>query len=132
VNGNSTVTLSYDYTDQTPYVGNNYYRLQQVDLDGNISYSKVLNVYHGDETVVNLYPNPVNTQLNVEINTPKASVANIKIMDATGRVVRAVDMQLQAGNNKSDINMEGLADGVYMIKITNSKGLQFSQTVRKN
>ncbi|MBK6330553.1 MAG: T9SS type A sorting domain-containing protein [Bacteroidetes bacterium] len=131
-NGNSTVSLSYDYTDQTPYVGNNYYRLQQVDLDGNISYSKVLNVYHGDETVVNLYPNPVNTQLNVEINTPKASVANIKIMDATGRVVRAVDMQLQAGNNKSDINMEGLADGVYMIKITNSKGLQFSQTVRKN
>ncbi|MBK7586956.1 MAG: hypothetical protein IPI22_00790 [Bacteroidetes bacterium] len=46
--------------------------------------------------------------------------------------MRAVDMQLQAGNNKSDINMEGLADGVYMIKITNSKGLQFSQTVRKN
>jgi hypothetical protein len=89
-------------------------------------------VYHGNETLVNLYPNPVNTQLNVDINSPKAGLAQIKLIDATGRVVRAIDMQLQAGNNKTDINMEGLADGVYMIKISNNKGLNFSQTIRKN
>jgi hypothetical protein len=92
----------------------------------------VVDVYHGNETLVNLYPNPVNTQLNIEINTPKATIAQVKILDATGRVVRAIDMQLQAGNNKSDIRMEGLADGVYMVKITNNKGLNFSQTIRKN
>lgn len=132
INGNSATQLTYDFVDQSPLGGNNYYRLQQTDLDGNMSYSKVVNVYHGNETMVSLYPNPVNTQLNIEINIPNASIAQIKIMDATGRVVRAVDMQLQAGNNKSDISMEGLADGVYMIKITNNKGLQFSQTIRKN
>lgn len=131
-NGQSATPLSYDYTDQAPYGGYNYYRLQQTDLDGNISYSKTVNVYHGNETLVNLYPNPVNTQLNVDINSPKAGIAQIKLMDATGRVVRAIDMQLQAGNNKTDINMEGLADGVYMIKISNNKGLNFSQTIRKN
>ena len=131
-NGNSATALSYDYTDHTPYQGYNYYRLQQTDLDGNVSYSKTVIVYHGNETVVNLYPNPVNTTLNVEINTPKATVAQIRIMDATGRVVRATDMQLAAGSNKGDISMEGLADGVYMVKITNNKGLNFSQTIRKN
>ena len=130
--GNSAVSLAYDYTDGTPYAGHNYYRLQQVDLDGKISYSKVVDVYHGNETLVTLYPNPVNTQLNIEINTPKATLAQVKILDATGRVVKAIDMQLQAGNNKTDIGMEGLADGVYMVKVTNQKGLNFSQTIRKN
>ena len=132
VNGNSTTELTYDFTDNAPYMGHNYYRLQQTDLDGKSSYSRIVNVYHGNETLVNLYPNPVNTELYVEINTPKATVAKIKIMDAAGRVVRAVDMQLQAGNNKSDISMEGLADGIYMVKVTDNKGLNFSQTVRKN
>ena len=28
--------------------------------------------------------------------------------------------------------VEGLADGVYMVKISNNKGLNYSQTIRKN
>jgi hypothetical protein len=132
VNGNSNVRLDYGYTDATPYQGHNYYRLQQHDIDGQMSYSKVVDVYFGNETIVTLYPNPVNTNLNVDINTPKATVAKLKITDATGRTVKVVDMQLQAGNNTTMVDMQGLADGMYMISITNEKGLNYSQPVRKN
>ena len=132
VNGNSNEQLDYGYTDATPYQGHNYYRLQQHDIDGHMSYSKVVDVYFGNETIVTLYPNPVNTNLNVDINTPKATVAKLKITDATGRTVKVVDMQLQAGSNTSLVDMQGLADGMYMISITNDKGLNYSQPVRKN
>jgi hypothetical protein len=132
VNGNSNERLDYGYTDATPYQGHNYYRLQQHDIDGHMSYSKVVDVYFGNETIVTLYPNPVNTNLNVDINTPKATVAKLKITDATGRTVKVVDMQLQAGSNTTLVDMQGLADGMYMIHITNDKGLNYSQPVRKN
>ncbi len=132
VNGNSNERLDYGYTDATPYQGHNYYRLQQHDIDGHMSYSKVVDVYFGNETIVTLYPNPVNTNLNVDINTPKATVAKLKITDATGRTVKVVDMQLQAGSNTTIVDMQGLADGMYMISITNDKGLNYSQPLRKN
>jgi hypothetical protein len=70
--------------------------------------------------------------LHVDINTPKATVATMKIMDATGRTVKVVEMQLQEGNNTTQVDMQGLADGVYMINITNAKGLNYAQPVRKN
>ncbi|HOZ53044.1 MAG TPA: T9SS type A sorting domain-containing protein, partial [Chitinophagaceae bacterium] len=132
VNGNSTSAISYSFDDMSPFNGHNYYRLQQVDIDGNTSYSEILDIYFGEETMVTLYPNPVNDVLNFEINTPKSSSVMTKIMDATGRVVKTVEMYLQAGNNINQVDMKSLADGMYMISITNNRGLNYTQTVRKN
>lgn len=129
--GNSVSELSYDYLDAAPFNGHNYYRLQQVDIDGHTTHSKVVDVYYGDETLVTLYPNPVNTELTIAINTPKATTAYAKVMDATGRVVRVIEMNLQAGNNTTKVEMESLSDGMYMINVTNNHGLNFSQTIRK-
>jgi hypothetical protein len=132
VNGNSDVALNYNYTDSKPFEGHNYYRLQQHDIDGNSSYSAVVNVYFGNETMVTVYPNPVHNLLTLEVNTPKATPAQVKITDATGRVVRVTDMQLQAGSNQTQIDLQSLAYGVYMLNISNGKGLNYSQSVRKN
>jgi len=132
INGNSESPLDYGYTDATPFQGHNYYRLQQHDIDGKISYSKVLDVYFGNETMVTLYPNPVNSIMNVDISTPKATSATLKVTDATGRVVKVVSMQLSAGANTTQVDLQGLADGIYMVHITNGKGLDYAQPVRKN
>lgn len=131
-NGNSQTTLTYDYLDAMPNNGHNYYRLQQNDLDQHQSYSKIVDVYFGNESIVNLYPNPIHTNLNIDISTPYSTTAFVKIMDATGRTVRSISIQLLAGNNHSLVNMEGLADGVYMVHISNERGLNYSQSVRKN
>jgi hypothetical protein len=130
-NGNSSMPLTYAYTDAQPLDGMNYYRLQQVDLDGHISYSGTVSLYFGNESVISLYPNPVSQVLNIDINTPKSTTALLKIFDATGRVVRTVEMSLTAGNNSSSIDIQSLADGVYMIQISNNKGLNFTERIRK-
>ncbi len=59
VNGNSSVNLEYGYTDVSPINGHNYYRLQQVDIDGHESYSGTIDIYYGTESMVTIYPNPV-------------------------------------------------------------------------
>ena len=64
-------------------------------------------------------------------NTPKATTADVKIIDAIGRTVKTVSIQLIAGDNHSLVNMEGLTDGVYMVHISNKKGLDYTQAIRK-
>ena len=68
----------------------------------------------------------------MDISTPKATLARASIIDAAGRMVRQIDLQLQAGSNASELDMQGLADGMYQIRISNDKGLDYTQTIRKN
>ena len=131
-NGNSDKELKYGYIDKYPYNGYNYYRVAQYDIDGKRHYSNIINLYQGNGTKVQTYPNPVNTTLNVNVSTDKIGTAEIKLMDATGRLIQVVNMQLQIGENRSEIEMRDLASGIYMIKVSNGKDLNYTQTIRKN
>ncbi len=132
MNGNSQEKLDYAYVDNTPFPGHNYYKVRQVDIDGRISYSQVVDVYFGNETLVTFYPNPVTSNLNIDVNTPNATHSQVKITDATGRIVKIIEVQLQSGNNTIQVDMQHLADGMYMVQITNNKGLNYTQPIRKN
>jgi hypothetical protein len=66
------------------------------------------------------------------VNTPNATHSQVKITDATGRIVKIIEVQLQSGNNTIQVDMQHLADGMYMVQITNNKGLNYTQPIRKN
>jgi len=131
-NGTSAEVLQYTYTDQAPYNGHNYYRLQQHDLDGHLSSSRVVDVYFGDDAVVTLYPNPAHDLLNVEVNAVKSTQAILRLTDATGRTVKTLQMQLSEGINTVQVDLSDLAAGLYMVDLNNGSGLHYTQTVRKN
>jgi hypothetical protein len=42
--GNSTLTNHYTFTDETPFLGANYYRLKQMDYDGQYRYSNEISI----------------------------------------------------------------------------------------
>src|SRR5207244_1431248 len=67
--GNSTSALSYNYNDEKPMVGANYYRLKQIDNDGKYSYSNVVLLTRKvtEITLTGVYPNPTTKELNVKI-----------------------------------------------------------------
>jgi hypothetical protein len=133
IGGNSSTPLTYTYDDTKAQQGHNYYRLKQTDRNNKVNYAKeIVDIYYGNGSVVTLYPNPTQSELHVDINIEKATAAKIKLFDATGRVVRMIDMQLKAGINTNIIDMKELADGIYMLEVSNGKGLQYTQTVRKN
>ena len=131
VSGNSHGNLSYDYVDTHPLSGHNYYRLQQNDIDGNRSYSGLVDVYFGQESQISLYPNPVEDELNIEMDLNVAGKVKIRLLDATGRVVRVVELEAEAGTNRSKIDMNALSDGTYLVEISHQNGLHYSATVQK-
>ncbi len=64
-NGNSSLSLSYTFYDETPLPGSNYYRLKQIDLDGKISYSIVVSLSFGSSSKITISPNPASTSVTI-------------------------------------------------------------------
>jgi GEVED domain/Secretion system C-terminal sorting domain/SprB repeat len=133
INGNSNATLTYNYIDEQPVIGHNYYKLLQHDLNNNISNSEIVDIYFGiDGTKVMLYPNPTKDIMIAEIAVLKASDATIKIYDVTGRLVQQIETSLVNGTNTVRIDLSSLSSGMYTIKITGGKGLNYSDIIRKD
>jgi hypothetical protein len=130
--GNSKSTLQYSYQNvdvftQTPLV---YYRLKQVDVDGSYTYSEVVSVKQAasnTEQVV-VYPNPIISDVTVELETLKAGKAEIMITDITGKIIDKTTVEVNQGFNKYTLNQtQGLTHGLYMITI-----VQNGQTIYNN
>jgi len=84
--GNSKELVEYIYLDENPMSGTNYYRLKQIDYDGNYDYSSTIAV-EADKargTTV-IYPNPVRETLYID-NTDQES-QQIELYDSSGRLI---------------------------------------------
>lgn len=131
LNGNSNTDLYYNFNDEHPFSGYTYYRLQQVDIDGKKHESQTIRIYTENEKTVTLFPNPVNEILNVTLKTLQGNSSLIKILDVTGRVVRTVAFESVAGNNAIQIDMSPLANGLYLITVSDDQGFYYTETIRK-
>jgi hypothetical protein len=117
--GNSTVKLAYSYTDITYSAGNNYYRLKQMDNDGQFVYSRlaVINISLSAVTLHSFYPNPVSNELNLLITSPVKSALIITVTDISGRVVQQRSANIVSGNNKIHVNISNMATGTYFMRM---------------
>ena len=133
VNGSSTVELNYDFTDKAPQIGHNYYRLEQVDQDGNLSYSQIVDLVWGSNgSVVSIYPNPAKDVLNIDIAANELSQTEIKLLDMSGRVVKSLIQHTQKGMNNISLNLSDVATGVYGVQIYENNKLSYVGKVYKN
>jgi Secretion system C-terminal sorting domain len=106
--GNSTVQQQYNYTDANITTAIIYYRLKQVDIDGQYKYSPVIRIRLVGGPDVVIAPNPVTSQL--QLNGVKTGTA-ILIVDAAGR-------QVYKGQwNGTAIPVSQWAKGVYTLQV---------------
>ena len=115
--GNSQEEKEYRFANKTPLLGNNFYRLKMVDIDGKFTYSNVvlLNVLK-DKTTILLYPNPSATQLNIELqNLPVQANVSMRIIDITGKTIWSSQSKYQGRSYQ--INISEFASGLYQLII---------------
>jgi hypothetical protein len=114
---NSTVSKDYSFVDATPLKGINYYRLKSIELGGKTSFSKVVSVSLLDKNNRTLvYPNPVaESALRIEHDASADSELLLKVIDVTGRVIKAEKRSVVSGNNIISMDVSTLASGQYLI-----------------
>jgi len=107
----------YTYLDRSPVAGANYYRLQQADPFGAVSYSKTLTVNMLSNNTYNdpitLYPNPVSTQFSIKINTDIPAKVLLRVTGATGQTV----IYRETDGNNIQQPVTSLVPGNYIVEI---------------
>src|SRR5690606_37654757 len=121
----------YDYTDpninalSSPIV---YYRLRQVDIDGQFTYSNIVTLsIDQSKTIVMVYPNPVSHTLNMTVTVEQKEKLQWRILDNTGRVVNNGQYDLQRGSTALSVDVSRLGSGIYLLQL---KGESIQEVIK--
>ncbi|MCB0521856.1 MAG: T9SS type A sorting domain-containing protein, partial [Saprospiraceae bacterium] len=117
VNGHGTSTDVHDYTftHEHPSHGTNYYRLRQVDFDGNFEYSNIRSVeFEGLQGQINVYPNPASSVSNIQLPGDFEQAA-IQVFDLGGRVV--FGLEVEGGSQTIPIDVSAWQSGMYLVRV---------------
>lgn len=134
-NGTTVEAQSYHFKDlKVQRNGLYYYRLKQLDTDGQFEYSEVITVELEDKDVVRvkeIYPNPTSTTAVLEIESPKAADANIHVYTATGQLLKSIVSDVQVGANILSIDVQDLPQGSYFLKIVVANEMIYRKFVKQ-
>jgi hypothetical protein len=119
--GTTTSVTAYTFTDHYPVVGYQYYRLRQVDFDGEFEYSKVILVLrNGDSSfTLDVYPVPLTSEELFLATDGDAVITDLTLVDATGKQTPLVVNSVRPGLTSTTIRQTA---GVYVIIVDTSKG----------
>lgn len=118
--GNSRQLISYNFTDNEPQDGENYYRLNQVDYDGRAEYSSTIMIKVGTTAPDKkgefvLYPNPTKNEIWIksEENITSANEVPVEIYNISGEIVYASVMK----ENLYRLDFSHYQSGMYIARI---------------
>jgi hypothetical protein len=111
--GGNGSDYSYSYDDLgNPKDGVTYYRLRQVDLDGNANFSEIRSIRSNTKALtVSVYPNPGRGTVNVAIPEGVGTV-DVVLEDFTGKQVQRWNSM-----NVRNLQLNNLKPGIYMLRI---------------
>jgi len=108
--GNPASVQTYGYRDFNPWTGLNYYRLKQVDLDGQFSYSTVVRARFEQETEANIWYDATNQQIKLSFSKMQSGGA-LAIYAANGQLIKQYSSSEQA--QLYEFTLPRLAAGLY-------------------
>ncbi|MFN3560762.1 MAG: T9SS type A sorting domain-containing protein [Chloroherpetonaceae bacterium] len=118
--GTTTEAQSYSFLDRS-VSGRVQYRLKQIDFDGQVEYSNIIEVDAGMPKQFSLeqnYPNPFNPTTVIAYQLPVASTVSLKVYDVLGKeVATLVNARQEAGAYSYTLNAGNLASGIYFYRL---------------
>jgi hypothetical protein len=122
--GNSNNLTTYNFIDTDRLnkgYTNLFYRLKQVDGNGEFEYSRIVKVssspMHSID-VQTLYPNPFKNNMMVGFTIPHSARVIVSITDAMGRVLGSQETEAKHGLNEIEMNTEAYSKGIYFLTVT--------------
>jgi len=123
--GTTNEFMSYLFVDENPLNGKNYYRLAQTDINGTVTYSKIISFKKG-ELSVSVAPNPFTGATTIYVSTTEAF--EVEVIDITGRIVevKKVEEYIQ----KADVGAL-LSPGTYIARVKTATDVSLIKIVKE-
>ncbi len=126
ISSDSALSGNYEWIDEGPATGYNYYRIRSIATNGSAIYSNVVKAYisSGTSRIV-IYPNPISgNMVHLRLENEPAGNYYINLLNTAGQVI-AHDMITvsETGMVYHDLALPGnLAPGVYSLRVQNAAG----------
>ncbi len=102
----------------------NYYRVMQQDIDGKVSYSKVVSLNTSSGSLISVYPNPAKNNIYIQ---GAQNFSQASISDVSGKIL--IHASVNSSNQFIDISQ--LSRGIYFVKITSVNSMQTLKFIKE-
>lgn len=126
--GHGTTDLKHDYsyTDYNANTGINYYRLTQVDLDGQHTTYHTVSVFVSVENIV-VFPTVFDQEVNVQMPLPNDKPVSWVLYDAFGKTIRLGVLRSQP---VQQLSLPGIGAGTYILTIVSEQELKSHKLIK--
>jgi len=143
IDGNLTGTFSADSVVEQIWTGiNSIVSIADINNDNLLdmligNQSGGLTYYDGSETVdikeiktingINLYPNPTNGVIRIDLGNNTLNNATIQVIDLLGKIIQTK----RASAQKTTINLSNYSKGIYLVKFSNKIGSKVYKVIKE-
>ncbi len=128
-NGNSTSPLHYSFNDLNPLNTTTYYKIRQVDVNGEEDYTNLVSLQpcSGSTSFMDIYG--IGSAVDLVANLTDDGEITATIYDSRGRLVAAEKFQGTAGMNRFNLHSGIPETGMYMVVARDNAGNQQTRRV---
>jgi len=128
----STIDKNYNFVDDQPLDGLNYYRLKLVNLDNSSQFFEVRKVLAAHEgKLVMLSSNPLRNDLRFAIQLSRREQLNIIVTDLNGSAVLKSSSTYSQGMQEITLSTSTLASGTYLLQVRGESFVETKKIVRQ-
>jgi hypothetical protein len=129
---NSTKKKLFEYVDEHPKIGENYYRLRQISVNGESEISEVNKIEIVkiiDEFII--HPNPATHNFDISFLAGKQGIVGIKIITEKGNVIKDFFLLSEEGFNNFQVDVSDIAAGSYNVTLSDFQSETLTSKVIK-
>lgn len=120
INGAGTTNQTQHYECKDEDVDNNsivYYRLKQVDINGEFVYSQIISISHAIVLDDDFTFYQSGATLNISANFGEQDINKLVIVSSEGKLIKEIDLNNFKAENEVKIDLETVPDGWYVLSV---------------
>lgn len=117
-NGTTHELSQYQFGVSNLAAGMHYFRLKQIDMNGEFTYSPIRSLWISDGPQVKVFPNPSTDLVHFETFLNKESQLGLEVSNIAGQVIHQIsEDRFAKGHFKWSMNVASLPAGVYFYRL---------------
>lgn len=118
---------SYEFVDGSKQQSNSYYRIQQVDRDGAVSYSRIQVIREQQTQNLATIYSPAKNSVRVKFEAPVSSSVEVRLYNANGQMLGS--KAASQASTSVDLTMNSIRNGAYIVQVLDQHGLIESKKI---